>query len=264
MDVKLVAQTGPARGQAIAVRAAKFFIGSHANCHLRPEIPGLAGIHALIEEREGRVMVRDFGSEGGTAINDRVLRAKEYEASDGDILKIGPMVLAFALGARAADIPTLEEIPLGWPLSEQSAAAAAPSKPAPPSPPPPAVEQAGPCAAELSALEYETVGDVLVVTLTSSELTDEFTVGPMRFELKGLLEQPLPRKVVINLGNVTFLSSRAVGVILANYQGLDRLGGKLRVCCVQPKVMPVLQQMRLNMLIEIDPTVEEAVQASWE
>ena len=52
MEIKIVATTGRAQGQAVEVRAAKFFIGRHDNCQLRPDIPGLAGIHALIEQRD--------------------------------------------------------------------------------------------------------------------------------------------------------------------------------------------------------------------
>ena len=48
MEIKIIATTGRAQGQAVEIRAAKFFIGRHDNCQLRPDIPGLSGIHALI------------------------------------------------------------------------------------------------------------------------------------------------------------------------------------------------------------------------
>ena len=66
--------------------------------------------------------------------------------------------------------------------------------------------------------------------------------------------------MVIDLGNTRYLSSRAVGVILAHYQGLERKGATMRVCGVSREIKPVLDQMRLSMLIDIYPTVEEAVQ----
>ena len=70
--------------------------------------------------------------------------------------------------------------------------------------------------------------------------------------------------MVIDLANTRFLSSRAVGVILAHYQGLERKGGVLRVCGVSREIKPVLDQMRLSMLIDVYPTVEEAVRDPWE
>ena len=64
--------------------------------------------------------------------------------------------------------------------------------------------------------------------------------------------------MVLNLESVTYLSSRAVGMILAHFQRLERAGGKLRLCHVRPKVLPTLEQMRLPMLIDIYPSLDEA------
>lgn len=264
MDLKLVAESGPAKGQAVAVRTPKFFIGSHPNCQLRPAIPGLAGIHALIEQRGVAIHVRDFGAEGGTMINGRLLSAKEYEASNGDLLEIGPLMLRFIVEPKATDDPpALRQVPVGWPLSSDPAAEEASSETDEDEETDEGIAWA-PHSAVQTALRYETVGDVLVVILTTAELTDENTVSPLRNDLKGLLELPLPRKVVIDLSEVSYLSSRAVGVILAFYQGLSRMGGTMRVCCVHPQVAPVLGQMRLSMLVDIMPTYRDAVEQPWE
>lgn len=263
MDVKLIAESGKAKGQAVAVRTPKFFIGSHANCQLRPAIPGLASIHALIEKRGEAVHVRDFGAEGGTTVNGRLLLAKEFEASNGDLLEIGPLVLRFVVTSRATDDPpALTVIPEGWPLSFDEPPQAASQEPDEEEKPGEPIAWA-PHSAVQTALRYDTVGDVLVVTLTTPELTDESTVAPLRHDLKSLLELPLPRKAVIDLSEVSYVSSRAVGVILAFYQGLARSGGTMRVCCVHPQVAPVLGQMRLSMLVDIVPTYREAVEQPW-
>lgn len=264
MDVKLIAESGPAKGQAVVVRTPKFFIGSHPNCQLRPAIPGLVGIHALIEQRGVGIHVRDFGAEGGTMINGRLLSAKEYEASNGDLLEIGPLALRFVVAQKAIDEPpALTQAPEGWPLSIEQPAEEAASESDEESDTESPIPWAPHSAIE-TALRYDTVGDVLVVTLTTAELTDEATVSPLRNDLKGLLELPLPRKVVIDLSQVSYLSSRAVGVVLAFYQGLSKLGGTMRVCCVHPQVAPVLGQMRLSMLVDIIPTYREAVEQPWE
>ena len=306
MEIKIVATTGRAQGQAVAIRAAKFFIGRHENCQLRPDIVGLSGIHALIEGREMRHYLRDFGGEGGTGINDRVLHARESEVFDGDLIQIGPMVLTLSVKPRGEGPPAMAHAPEGWPflgetasgpvpVSPGSQAAGPPSSPAPerpasmPAPPLPAVAPKSdhpstdraptpaplplptlsrPIAARssaLRALDCRMVGDVLVVTVVSPNLNEEETVSPVRYELRSLLdEKDVPGKTVIDLGNTRYLSSRAVGVILAHYQGLERKGATMRVCGVSREIQPVLDQMRLSMLIDIYPTVEEAVETDWE
>jgi anti-anti-sigma factor len=101
-------------------------------------------------------------------------------------------------------------------------------------------------------LGYEVVNGVLVITVPQGELDDELTVGPFRHNLHTLLDHPVPRRVVLDLENIHYLSSRAVGVILAYFQRLDREGGALRVACVSPKK-----------LIDLYASVEEAVSDPW-
>ena len=331
MEFKLIATTGRARGQAVEIRAAKFFVGRHDNCQLRPNIPGLAGIHALMEERENRLYLRDFGAEGGTGLNDRVLHAREMEIFDGDLIQIGPMVLTLSVKGRGEGPKNaLFRAPDGWPFLEGEAAPPArPSVVAEPvvsrprpeptlvSTPAPAAAKAAPflsihtailkeiaapatatvstAAAALApvvadvatdaipsreplrfepivtkahgrrAIACEMIDDVMVISLLSPDLQDEETVSPVRYELRSLLEEEkIHDRVVVDMGHTRYLSSRAVGVLLAHYQGLERVGSTMRVCGVSKEIKPVLDQMRLSMLIDIYPTVQEAIQDSWE
>ncbi len=314
MEIKVVATTGRAQGQAVEIKAAKFFIGHHENCQLRPDIPGLAGIHALIEQRDMKVFLRDFGAEGGTGINDRVLHARETEVFDGDLIQVGPLVLTLSIRSKADDSHhhALAHAPEGWPFLNESsevlyqaasrrieAPLAAPRHTPPPHSPPkaepfaiprpetvaamvavshPAAATAQPTAPPSApllpilakppgrrALSCKMLDDVMVVTILSADLNEEETVSPVRYELRSMLdEEEVPARMVIDLGNTRYLSSRAVGVLLAHYQGLERKGGVLRVCGVSKEIKPVLDQMRLSMLIDIYPTVEDAVKDPWD
>ncbi len=141
MQVKIVARTGRALGEAVEIRGSKFYIGSHDNCQLRPDLDGLAGIHALIEQRGLLVYLRDFGGEGGTGINDRLLHGREAQVFDGDLIQVGPMVLTLAIldkfdaslgrtpqGLRGLDHPHLQA-PVGWPFLAGLADDPAPARP---------------------------------------------------------------------------------------------------------------------------------------
>jgi anti-anti-sigma factor len=303
MEIKIFATTGRAQGQSVEIRAAKFFIGRHENCQLRPDIPGLSGIHALIEQREMRLYLRDFGGEGGTGINDRVLHARETEIHDTDLIQIGPMVLTLSIKPKGEEPPGLIHAPDGWPFLEGIAyepdptpaveapstkprhephpsprvpagvAAAsvasptlqAPKTTAPVAPLPTLTRPIGTKPSHHRALACRMIDDVLVATVVTPDLNEEETVSPVRYELRSILdEENTPSRMVIDLGNTRYLSSRAVGVILAHYQGLERKGATMRVCGVSREIKPVLDQMRLSMLIDIYPTVEEAVQTPWE
>ncbi len=331
MQIKIVATTGRALGEAVEIRAPKFYIGSHDNCQLRPDIGGLAGIHALIEQRGFLVYIRDFGGDGGIGINDRVIHGRESQIFDGDLIQVGPMVLTLSIhdkveaslgrghhGAPGLDHPHLHA-PVGWPYLAglDGEPIATPPRPAVAVPPPPhrphrpevapravaevaesavavveaeaeaeaaeppprpavapAPVAAGPAPARplptfnksltLRALSCREVDGVLVASVLSAGLEEEETVSPVRYELRSLIEADAPKRMVIDLGRTKHLSSRAVGVILAHYQAMDRQGGTLRVCQVSPEVRPVLDSMRLSMVIDIYPSVAEAVADPWE
>jgi anti-anti-sigma factor len=113
-------------------------------------------------------------------------------------------------------------------------------------------------------LTQQVIGSVLVVAILEPDLNDESTVGPLRYALREQLEQTYPRLEVIDLGEVQYMSSRAVGVLLAHNQALGREGGKMRICRATPNVLALVKQMRLDMFIDVFDTVEEAVQEPWD
>ena len=260
-----------------------------------------------------RLYLRDFGGEGGTGVNDRVLHARETEIGNGDLIQIGPMVLTLSVKPKPEEPFGMIHAPEGWPFLGGMAYEPAPapaiepvstlSRPEPhptpripagvaasavatsavaasavASPPKPAAPPIAPVAPHPTharpiipkrshhrALACRMIDDVLVATVVSHDQKEEETVSPVRYELRSILdEEDTPSRMVIDLGNTRYLSSRAVGVILAHYQGLERKGATMRVCGVSREIKPVLDQMRLSMLIDIYPTVEEAVQTPWE
>ena len=281
--VRLIVASGKAKGRAIEVKARRFVIGRDPRCQLRPNSETISRIHAIIEKRDGKTFVRDYGTKNGTILAGRTLRGEETEAHDGDTLQVG--VLGFSLqilpytsmpsaadddalaswlidqGASTnADAPTSFLIPTQGNPEDSTAASDSRNEPEPE----PASESSGADPAiSTNALACEISRGVLVARIRESFLDDEGTVGPLRYELQTFFDKPLPRRVVLSLEHVDYLSSRAVGVILAFFQHLDRENGDLRVSCVAPKILPVLDAMRLPKLLDLYPTVEEAVNDPW-
>lgn len=281
--VRLIVEVGKARGKAIEVKARRFVIGRDARCQLRPNSETVSRIHAIIERRVGKVFVRDYGTKNGTILAGRTLLGEEAEAQDGDSLQVG--VLGFSLQILSqTGMPgrTDDDTLASWLIDQASSAdPEAPTAFLIPTLPGPASE-ASPSASktteapnadldaahadpELStnALACEVVRGVLVARIRESFLDDESTVGPLRYEFQAFFDKPLPRRVVLSLEHVNYLSSRAVGVLLAFFQHLDRENGSMRVCCVSPKIRDVLDSMRLSNIVELYASVEEAVDDPW-
>ena len=117
--------------------------------------------------------------------------------------------------------------------------------------------------AEVKHVRYQVHGDAVVVTILTPDLRDETQIAPIRHELMTLMEQPVPKNVVLRMDRVTFLSSSAIGMLLAHHQRLSRIGGGLRFAMVRPEVRPVLETQRVSMLVEIFNSVEDALREPW-
>src|SRR5215831_11659417 len=95
LRVRLIVITGKSAGQSIDVPGARFVIGREPGCQLRPNSQAISRRHASIEQREGRVYLRDLGTTNGTALNDHLLRGEELEVGHGDRLQVGPLLFTF-------------------------------------------------------------------------------------------------------------------------------------------------------------------------
>ncbi len=260
-EVWLRVQVGAAKGRTVSIIGPKFLIGRDRNCHLRLGSAMVSKHHASIEFRDGRIFVSDMGSTNGTIVNGRTLRTTESEVHDGDRIQIGPVVATLVAGPEPGPGGKVEEIVAGWMHGDGDA-----SRPyhgeSQPTLSLPATGQADADEPE-ERIQHEVIQDVLVITPHVSELDDPEVIELLRSHLHALYEQPMPRQVVLNLEYVRHLTAQAIGVILAHHLRLDRASGGLRICQAPARVMAILHQVRLTIMVDCHPTLDEAVLAAW-
>ena len=261
-EVWLHVQIGSARGRSIAIYGPKFVIGRDRSCHLRLGSAMVSKFHAAIELRDRQIFVRDSGSTNGTLVDGRIIRDAEVEIHDGCRIQVGLVVCTLAVGPDKSPAGPVEKMIAGWLQGEGSV----------PHPyhgesqatisfPTTTDEESG--AAADDRIKHEVIQDVLVITPRLGELDDPEAIELLRSCFHSLFEQPMPRQVVLSLEFVHHLNAQAIGVILAHHFRLDRAGGSLRLCQTPARVMAVLHQVRLTMLVECRPTLDEAVLSAW-
>jgi anti-anti-sigma factor len=258
-QVRLVIEVGKSKGKALKVAGPSFSIGRDASCQLRPASEAVSRLHARIDQRDGRVFVRDMGGTNGTVLGNRVLKNEEVEAHDGDRLQIGPLAFRFSItpGAEPTPADNPEDAAASWLMQGPIASGDTAHFPVAPVPP---ESKSG---LIFQRLRHQVVGDALLVTILAPELLDEEQLGPIRHELLSLLDQPVPKRLVVKLDKVRLMSSSAIAMFMAHFQRLDRLGGGMRFAQVGPEVLPALEHQRFGMLIEIFPSVEAALREPW-
>lgn len=94
--------------------------------------------------------------------------------------------------------------------------------------------------------------DVLLVRLTGE--LDQCSASGIRRDLDQLLLDPRVRHLVIDLGDMPFMDSSGLGVILGRYRMMRERGGTVSLMHLSPQVKRVYD---LSGMARIIPVVEE-------
>jgi predicted component of type VI protein secretion system len=139
MKVSLVVAAGAHLGKSIPILGKQFVIGRDPECQLRPASQAVSKQHCAIVIRDGKVLVKDFGSTNGTFVNDeRVPPETEREVNPGDRLKLGPLDFRVEISTKPSDSTPLPDdlrtVDSGKAAAIRTAAGQPPAAPAAPKP----------------------------------------------------------------------------------------------------------------------------------
>ncbi|MGN7247988.1 STAS domain-containing protein [Janibacter anophelis] len=104
-----------------------------------------------------------------------------------------------------------------------------------------------------------TTGEVNIVHV-SGEI-DVTSAAVLRDALEALIADGR-RRLTLDLGEVTFMDSTGLGIVVGRLKKLTRHGGVLTVAADHERVLRVFTITGLDQLIDIHPTLEGAVRAA--
>src|SRR5207248_7092431 len=110
-------------------------------------------------------------------------------------------------------------------------------------------------------LEVEDIGDVTVVNFTDRKILDEQNIQAIGEQLFSLVDEAGRRKILLNFGNVEYLSSAALAKLITLNKKLQQAGGRLILCNIDPSIYEVFEITKLNKLFNIQPEEQAALQA---
>ena len=109
-------------------------------------------------------------------------------------------------------------------------------------------------------VQVEDAGEDLAILVVGGEV--DFEVSP---QLKARMMKTIKagrRRLVLDLSDVTFIDSTAIGVIAGAVEKLDEAGGgSLAIVCTHEKVMQIFEITGLDSVITVHPSREEALAA---
>ena len=110
-------------------------------------------------------------------------------------------------------------------------------------------------------LEVEDIGEVTVVNFIDRKILDEQNIQKIGEDLFSLVDELGRRKILLNFGNVEYLSSAALGKLITLNNKVSKAGGKLILCNIDPQIYEVFEITRLNKLFTIQKDEQSGLQA---
>lgn len=102
-------------------------------------------------------------------------------------------------------------------------------------------------------------GDVVVI-----EPKGKITIGEgdvlLREEITRLLGED-KKKLVLDLGGISYMDSAGVGELVSVYTSVKNRGGELKLSCLTKKIKDLLQITQLMTIFDTYETTQEAVSA---
>lgn len=100
-------------------------------------------------------------------------------------------------------------------------------------------------------LRTETVDGVTVVSFVETKIVNEESIQEVGDQLYSLVEDEGHKQLLLNFGNVQFLSSAALGKLINLKKKVGAAKGKLKLCCIHPDLFEVFRITRLDQVFEI-------------
>ena len=114
---------------------------------------------------------------------------------------------------------------------------------------------------EVSLLETMDSGDAIIANVMHDKLFEETLVDNIANQLYRLIDQNSGARLVLYLSNVVMVCSSMLGKLITVNKKVNATGGSLCLCGVTPHVYEILAVTKLNRLLSICDTPQQAVES---
>ncbi len=90
-----------------------------------------------------------------------------------------------------------------------------------------------------------------IATLTDEQILDQAEVQALENSIMPLVEEAGAINLVIDFGNVKFLTSAALGLLIRVSKRIYESGGHLKLCGINPKILEIFKITRLDRIFDI-------------
>jgi anti-sigma B factor antagonist len=107
-------------------------------------------------------------------------------------------------------------------------------------------------------ISERTVGDVVIVDVSGKITLGEGGDVVLKDKMRSLIQQGI-RKVLLNLGDVSYMDSAGLGEIVQSYATVTKNGGALKLLNVTKRIKDLLSITKLLTVFECHDSEAEAI-----
>jgi anti-anti-sigma factor len=108
-------------------------------------------------------------------------------------------------------------------------------------------------------VSVEYADNATVVSFVDEKILEEMDIRALQETIMSVIEQSKGINLVLDFGNVRFLSSAVLGLLIRISKRVYERDGRLRLCSINPKIYEVFKITRLTKTFDIYKDVESAI-----
>jgi anti-sigma B factor antagonist len=99
-----------------------------------------------------------------------------------------------------------------------------------------------------------------IISFTDEKILEESDIKALQDSIMSVVEQTERIKLILDFGNVQFLSSAVLGLLIRLSKRIYEHDGQLKLCNISPKIFEIFKITRLTKTFDIYKDVESAVE----
>jgi anti-sigma B factor antagonist len=108
-------------------------------------------------------------------------------------------------------------------------------------------------------LRVETIDGVSVVSFVDSKIVADEAIEEVGEQLYRLVDRLEHKQILLNFGNVQYLSSSALGRLTEFRKKVRSVKGKVKLCCIHPELREAFRITGLEKIFEIYDEEQQAL-----
>jgi len=108
-------------------------------------------------------------------------------------------------------------------------------------------------------MELKYFEDKKAIIVKINEELDHHTCTDIRKKIDSEISYRMPQKLIFDFGNVSFMDSSGIGIVIGRYKNMKDIGGEAIIANTRPTVKRIFEMSGLNKIVSFYDKIEDAM-----